>query len=216
VSFSVSPLSLYSVAGGITSNPVVNIDVDISGKQATQGFDVNELKNSTSAIVRIISDVGLTTKALYYSGPFTNSGPIPPKVEQKTTYTVTWTLSNTANNISGVKVNSTLPPWVDFVGSILPASEALTYNSSTKEIVWDADRIPRGTGITGATRSVSFQVSISPSLSQVGTSPILINDAVLTGHDDFANVDVKVKKTSLNTRLYSDPSFHYDGSVVVE
>ncbi|MCC7160699.1 hypothetical protein IT399_03200 [Candidatus Nomurabacteria bacterium] len=216
VGFSVSPLSLYSVASGITSNPVVNIEVNISGKQAVQGFDINELENSTSAVVRVISDVGLSTKALYYSGPFTNSGPIPPKVEQKTTYTITWTLSNTANNISAVKINSTLPPWVNFVGTILPASEALTYNSSTKEIVWNADRIPRGTGITGAPRSVSFQVSISPSLSQVGTSPVLINEAILTGHDDFANVDVKVKKTSLDIRLYNDPSFPYDGSVVVE
>lgn len=216
VGFSVSPLSLYSVASGITSNPVVNIEVNISGKQAVQGFDINELENSTSAVVRVISDVGLSTKALYYSGPFINSGPIPPRVEQKTTYTITWTLSNTANNISGVKVNSTLPPWVNFVGTILPSSEALAYNSSTKEIVWDVDRIPRGTGITGASRSVSFQVSISPSLSQVGTSPVLINEAILTGHDDFANVDVKVKKTSLDIRLYNDPSFPYDGSVVVE
>lgn len=215
VNFSVSPLSLLSPTGGILQNPTVNIEVSISGKQAVQGFAVNEIKNSTSAIVRIISDVGFSAKALYFSGPFTNTGPVPPKAEQTTTYTVVWTLSNTANGISKVQVHSSLPRWANFLGTFSPAAENLTYNSSTKELVWNVDRVSRGAGITGAARSVSFQVSLFPSLSQVGSSPTLINEAILTGHDDFANVDVKVKKESLNTRLNNDPTFPANGANVI-
>jgi hypothetical protein len=215
VTFSVSPLSLFSANGGILTNPSINIEVDIAGKQAVAGFAVNELNNSTSAIIKIISDVGFSGKALYYSGDLNNTGPIPPKVGVATTYTVVWTLSNTANNISNVQINSTIPSWITFVGLTTPSGENLTYNSSTKEIVWKADRIPKGAGITGASRSVSFQVSFTPSLSQVGTTPIIINDATLTGHDDFANVDVKINKTGLNTRLDNDPLFPANGSVVV-
>jgi len=215
VAFSISPLSLFSAAGGILSNPSINIEVSISGKQAVEGFAVNELSNTSSAIIRIISDVGFSAKALYYTGSFTNTGLIPPKAEQATTYTIVWTLSNTANNISKVQINSTLPPWITFVGPFLPASENLTYNSSTKGIVWNVDRIPKGAGITGASRSVSFQISFSPSLSQVGTLPTIINDAILTGHDDFANVDVRVNKAGLNTRLDNDGAFPVNGSIVV-
>ena len=215
VTFSVSPLSLFSAAGGILANPSINIEVNISGKQSVEGFAINEIQNSSSAIVRIISDIGFSAKGLYYSGPFSNTGPIPPKVEQATSYTVTWTLSNTANSISKVRVNSTIPPWVTFLGSISPSDENLTYNSSTKEIVWNADRLAKGAGITGASRTVSFQISFSPSLSQVGTLPIIINDAILTGHDDFANVDVRVNKAGLNTRLDNDPLFPQNGSLVV-
>ncbi len=178
-------------------------------------FYVNELQNSSSAVVRIISDVGLSAKALYYSGPFTNTGPIPPKVEEDTSYTVTWSISNTANTISKVRVNSTIPPWVDFLGSVSPSGEDLKYNSSTKEIIWNVDKVGKGAGITGELRTVSFQVSLSPSLSQVGTLPIIINDAILTGHDDFANVDVKVYKAGLTTRLDNDPLFPQNGGLVV-
>jgi hypothetical protein len=78
------------------------------------------------------------------------------------------------------------------------------------------DRIPKGTGITSASRSVAFQVSFNPSFSQVGVVPIIINDAILTGHDDFANVDIRVNKTGLNTRLDNDAAFPASGSVVVE
>lgn len=215
VTFSISPLSLFSAAGGILTNPSINIGVNISGKQAIEGFAVNELHNSTSAIVRIISDVGFSAKAFYYSGSFVNTGPIPPKVGQATTYTVVWTLSNTANSISKARINSVLPPWVTFVGKTLPTDENLTYNSSTKEIVWNVDRIGKGTGITGASRAVSFQISFTPSLSQVGTIPTIINDAILTGHDDFANVDVKVSKAGLNTKLDNDAAFPINGGAVV-
>jgi hypothetical protein len=214
--FSLSPLSLFSATGGILSNPTINLEIDVSGEQSTSGFAVNQINDSSSATINIISDVGFSTEALYYSGPFTNTGPIPPKVEKATTYTIVWTLSNTANSISDAQVNSTLPSWVDFVGTFLPAGEDLTYNPTTRQIVWNADRIPTGAGITGAARTVSFQVSLSPSLSQVGSPPIIINDAILTGHDDFANVDVKVDKANLDTNLGGDPSFPIGGDVVTK
>lgn len=214
VFFSVAPLALYGT-GGILVDPTINIEVDIAGKQAVQGFAVNQLTNSSSSIIRIISDVGFSAKAFHYSGPFTNTGPIPPKVGEPSTYTITWSLSNTANSISKTQINSTLPPWMSFVGPISPSSEDLTFNPSTKEIIWNADRIDRGAGITGPARTVSFQVSFTPSLSQVGSVPILVNDAILTAHDDFANVDVRVNKSGVNTKLDSDAAFPDNGSVVV-
>ena len=64
---------------------------------------------------------------------FVNSGSIPPKVEQKTTYNIIWSLSNTANNISKVQVRSTLPPWMRFVGPFSPTTEDFTYDASIKK-----------------------------------------------------------------------------------
>ncbi|TSC78068.1 MAG: Uncharacterized protein G01um101424_202 [Parcubacteria group bacterium Gr01-1014_24] len=216
VSFSVSSLSLFSAADGLLSNPSINIEVSISGKQLVEGYANKDLNNFESSTVRIISDVGLAAKALYYSGPFTNKGPVPPRVEKETTYTIVWSLSNTANNISKGIIHSTIPSWMRFVGPISPADEDLTYNPSTKELVWNIGRIPKGTGITNTSRAVSFQVSFTPSLSQIGTIPVLINDVILTGHDDFAKVDVRVSKTSLRAELDNDPSFPPAGGVVVE
>lgn len=215
VSFNFSSLSLFSATGGVLSEPSILIEVSISGKQLEDATS-KELSNKESQTIRIISDVGFAAKVLYYSGPFQNSGPVPPKVEKETTYAVVWSLSNTSNNISKAQIRSTLPPWSRFIGPIFPKTEDLTYNSGTKEIVWNAGNIPKGTGITGADKTVTFQIGLTPSLSQVGISPALVNDAVLTGHDDFANVDVRVNKASLNTRLSSDPLFPANGDRVVE
>lgn len=133
-----------------------------------------------------------------------------------TTYTIVWSLSNTANFISGAVVKSSLPPRVNFVGGISPSGENLVFNPSTRELIWNIGGVQKGAGITNADREVSFQVSINPSSSEVGSSPILVKDATLTGHDDFANVDVRATKGQLNTRLSSDLSFPADGDKVVE
>jgi len=109
-----------------------------------------------------------------------------------------------------------LPTWVRFIGPISPPAEDLNYNASTREIVWNIRSIPKGTGITEIEKEVSFQIGFTPSLSQLGKMPILINEATLTGHDDFANVDVRVKKGTLNTMLKDDPSFVGNGAKVIE
>lgn len=216
VTFTVSPLPLFSTAGDLLSNPTININVSISGKQLVSGYATENLNNSDSAVIKIISEAGLAAKALYYSGPFTNTGPIPPKAEAETSYTIVWTLSNTANNISKAAVRSSLPQWMKFAGSISPSEEDFVYNPVTREIVWNVGKISKGASITTAGRSVSFQVIFTPSLSQVGTMPVIINEAVLTGHDDFANVDVRVSRGSLRTQLVNDPQFPPTGGAVVK
>jgi hypothetical protein len=216
VTFSVLPLSLFSASAGMLVEPSIKIEVVVAGKQALSGYELTTLTNSESAVVKVISDVGFATKILHYSGPFKNTGFIPPKVEQETSYTVVWSLTNTANNISKGVVRTTLPSWVTFGGSVSPPSEDLAFNTSTKEITWNAGNVPKGTGITTPSREVAFNIILTPSLSQVGNTPTLVNDAVLTGHDDFANVNIRIVKVSLTTRLANDSAMPPNGDRVVE
>jgi len=216
VSFSLSSLPLFSSLGGLLLSPSINIDVSITGKQSKNNNIITELSSKKSKIIRIISDIGLSSKAFYYFGSFKNTGPIPPKVEQKTTYTVIWSLSNTANNISKAQIRSSIPAWVRFVGTFSPVAEDLTYDSLTREIIWNVGSILKGTGISEAKREVSFQIEFTPSLSQIGTAPIILNDTTLTGYDDFALVNIKVNKTSLDTKLLSDSPPSPNGGRVVE
>lgn len=216
VGFSLSSLPLFTAQSGLLSDPTISVEISVSGKQADQGNAYKEVKSTDSKVIRMISDVGLVTKALYYAGPLKNTGPIPPKVETPTTYTIVWSISNSSNNLSKVEVRSTLPELVNFEGKVLPEDGTLSYNSATKEIVWKVGNVARGTSFNSSSKEVAFQISFTPSLSQVGTAPTLINDATLTGHDNFANVNVRVNKASLDTRLYADQSFPSDGDRVIE
>lgn len=214
--FSLMPTSLFYGAGSILNEPKIDINVSIEGKAENSGYESSSLENSESKTIYIISDVGFANKALHYSGAFKNTGPIPPKVGQETTYTVVWTLSNSSNNISNAIVRSALPSWVRYTGEISPSTENIEYNSSTREITWSIGTLKKGTGISSNVREASFKIGFTPSLSQLNTAPTIVNDAILTGHDDFANVDIRVSKPSLNTNLINDASFPEGGERVRE
>lgn len=216
VSFSLSPLPVVSASYGISSEPSINIEVSITGKQSLEGNIIKKIDNSESKIIRIITDMNLTTKALYYSGPFENKGPIPPTVAKETTYTIIWSLSNTSNPVSKAQVKSSLPSYMRYVRTVSPATESVVYNEATREIIWNAGSIQKGASITNTGKEVAFQVAFTPSLSQIGATPIIINEALLTGHDDFANVDIKVNKYPLDIRLPSDPKMLSSGGRVIE
>lgn len=216
VNFSIQPNPLFSVAGGLLSDPNIKIDVSISGKRALEGNILQELENFDSKTVRISTDLGFNAKSMYYAGPFQNTGPLPPRADSETTYTITWSLTNTANTISKARVRTTIPQWVRFVGKVDPLSEDLTYNPETREVVWNAGLVPRGAGITTAKREVAFQLALTPSITQIGGAPTLIGNTSLTGHDDFANVDLSGSRPSLNTILTGDAGFKQEDGRVRE
>ncbi len=216
VDFYFTPTSLFSGASGVLPDPIINLEVVATGKELVEGNVYKQVESTEAKTVRVISDLGFNTKAIHYSGPFENTGPIPPEIEKETTYTIVWSISNTANYISKAQVRSTLPPWIRFVGSVYPPADDVVFNPSTREIIWNAGGVKRGAGISEAPREVAFQVSFTPSFSQLETMPTLINEASLTAHDDFANVDLKVNKIPLNTRLDKDPAFPPNGGSVIE
>ncbi len=205
-SFKVNPLLS---ADGLMKSPQVQINVSIAGKQALEGNSTKKLENSETKIIRVISDATFTPKIAYYNSALKNTGQVPPKAEQETTYSVVWTITNSSNNLRNVKVRSTLPTWVKYTGNISPTQEDVSYNSASREVIWNAGTVSRGTGMEGnPPKEVEFQISFTPSLVQVGELPLLTNDSVLTGHDDFANVDVQINRASLNTNIgkQTDPN----------
>jgi hypothetical protein len=215
-SFTFSSFSSASKTGSSFINPDIYMDVSVTGKRA-QGDNVQqEVLYSDSKRIKIAADLKLLSAGYHTVGPFENSGPIPPKVEKETTYTVTWTVSDLLNDINNGKVSTVLSPNVKWLGFTSPSSENITYSPLGGQVVWDVGNIKAGTGITAPARTASFMVSITPSLSQVGTNPSLIGEATLSGTDSFTGVTVSDTKPSLNTDIRSDPNFLSESGKVVQ
>lgn len=162
---------LYTAARGN------ELTVDISVK-ANRFSDTNvpeEIISTITRKIRISSNLALAARSLYYTGPITNQGPIPPVAERNTTYTVVWTLTNTLNNVSNAQVRATLPGYVTWTGTISPPGE-IRYDSLSNEVVWDVGELRSGTGfqvLRGKFRSSCrlFQVSASVALRRYSLGP---------------------------------------------
>jgi len=138
-------------------------------------------------------------------------------VNQKTNYTIVWSVTNSVSDVSKGEVRAKLAPFgVAWANQFLPASEDVTYNPLTREIVWKVGDIKKGTGFTSDPRELSFVIELTPTLAQVDSTPPLIDESVLTGEDSYTDVVLKSSKPQLNTRLSSDSGFKTGDEKVAE
>jgi hypothetical protein len=149
--------------------------------------------------------LSLDAETVYSVGPFVNFGPIPPKAEQPTTYTIIWRANNTYNNIENAFVTATLPIYVEWLGKISPSSEEVMYNPLTRTVAWRVGNLNSWTGSLSDPREVAFQVSLLPSLSHLGSSPVLVSNPHIIGTDKFTLTDISETISSLTTQITTDP-----------
>jgi hypothetical protein len=203
VSFSFAPLGLASGAG--LRSPEISLRVNVKGRRVSSSNVPETIESFIEKKVKVSSDLLLTSRALYFSGPFANTGALPPKAEEETTYTIVWSIANTSNSVSEVKVKATLPSYMRWMALSSPSSESISYNSVGGEVTWDVGRIEAGG--TSIAREVAFQVALLPSLTQIGSSPIIVNEQTLSGKDRFTGSTLRNAKEELTTRLTTDTGF---------
>lgn len=188
VSFDITPLRLTSLSG--VKNPQAEISVSIKGKQPLYGSSFSNVDNFTEKIIKLNTDFQVASSLTYLSGD------MPPRAEGNTNYLVTWTLSNSTNSVSQASVSANLPIYADWVGFVAGTKENISYNKENRQITWKIGTVSPGTGVD-SNREVSFILNFKPSLSQIGQTPVLIQNISLTGTDTYSGSQVGSTMNSL-------------------
>lgn len=204
VTFAFKPLPPVS-GGEILTNPIIAAEVSVRGKRYDDNGVPEEIKTVMSQNVKVTSRAQFAARSVYFVGPFVNMGPLPPKVEEETSYTIIWSIVNTSNTIANAEVRGTLPVYVKWARQVSPLNENVIYNPNTNEVIWSAGDIPAGVGISRPPKEVAFQVILSPSLSQVEQEPRLVTNIYFTAVDTFTNEQLREEKGSVSTNLPTDP-----------
>ena len=189
--------------------------MSVRGTQPAEGNVVKEINSNEKIVVKISSSFQLAVKAVHTVGPFQNTGSIPPVAESPTTYSVIWTATNSSNKINNAEVRATLPTYIKWVGSVSPSTEDVTYLPGTREVVWKVGTINQGVGFSLDPKEVAFQIEFTPSISQVGSIPVLVNDTSASGADQFTGQVVRTTKPKITTRINQDPGFVSGNETVV-
>jgi len=198
----------FSDSSQIVSNPNITIKVSISGRKSQAGDFFQDINNTSSKIIKILSDLQIAVSASYYSGN------LPPKVGLETKYNIIWTLSNNINSISNAKAVAVLPVYVSFVEAV-GSSEDVTYNEYTREVIWNIGQINKYTGLKEE-REATFVVSMIPSLSIVGQIPNLIKETKLEGKDNYTLDTITKTRGSITSNLVNDSTHNTGNGKVVE
>lgn len=155
---------------------------------------------------KVSSKVMFSGKTLYGSSPIPNTGPLPPKVGEKTTYTVLWEVKNFSNDMENAEVTTALPSNVKWENVMVTDGVPITFDSASNQIRWHIGRIPAGTGVLTPTLRGAFQVSVTPAEADRGNAVTLTTESMFSGIDSFTGEAIEQKIKSLNTALQFDPT----------
>ena len=155
---------------------------------------------------KINSRLEISQKGFFQDEIFGNSGPLAPKVGESTTYTVIWQAKNYYNDVKNVKIKATLSPGVKLTGRISPENSRLTFDSQSKEIIWELGDLQVGTGKITPAPNVAFQISFTPDFSQRGLMPLLVSQAKIIGEDYWTEEFLEATIPAIDTALPDDPT----------
>jgi len=165
-------------------------------------------------VTKVNSKLEIVQKGYYEDEVFGNTGPIPPETGQQTTYTVVWQAKNYYNDVKNMKVKAVLGKNVSLTGKIFPENSRLTFDSGSREVVWQVENLNAGKGVLGPGPSVVFQVKFIPVSSQKGQTAVLIKEAEITGEDQFTEMTVQGTTSLIDTALPDDETVSFDEGVV--
>lgn len=211
-------------------NPKLSISVNAAGKRVSESGVPQSLQSAVRQEIRLASDLQLNAQALYYQSPFGSSGPMPPKAGSETTYALVFTITNTTNKLTDAKLTATLPPYVRWMGQYAPANEKLDFNQSDGTFVWNIGDIKEGVGVGGnPVRQMVINVGLTPSSSQIGQQPVLVQKVRLTAKDSTTGAAVsrttspdvttnllQVGKSSSDNVVGTDQGFTASNATVVK
>ncbi len=118
--------------------------------------------------------------------------------------------------MNGAEVRALLPAYVTWLGKISPAGEDIRYDATSGLVVWRVGGLDTNTQSSSRSRLVSFQVSITPSLAQLGQAPVIVQDTTLVGLDDYTGAQLTSTAPAVTTRFASDPAFRQGDDVVAQ
>lgn len=164
-------------------------------------FNLDKITALAELVTKVKSKTDFTSKAFYNDQLFSNSGPVPPQVGQKTTYTIHWKIVNEGNDLTNVRIVSSFLPGISWENKfkITPAQSDLNYNSSTGEVSWSVSTVPAGTGIVSSVFEAVFQIGITPGVNQSGQNLEILKEAVLEAVDNFTKEKINLSQPSINT-----------------
>ncbi|HVT75115.1 MAG TPA: hypothetical protein VHD69_01700 [Candidatus Paceibacterota bacterium] len=213
VSFTLSTLA--PSLGSSTADPSVTISVSAQGDRVNEQGAPQSVNTAVSRSIKLASNLALAARAVHSQGSIANDGPIPPRVDQSTTYTLIWTVTNTSNTITGAKVTAILPPYVTWTGTASPTDANISYDDQTDTVTWLVGDLARNADVGSGAKQVAFQISLRPSANQIGTVPNLILQQTVTGTDVFTSSTLKNAAPDLSTRITSD-LFYKSGDETVK
>lgn len=183
--------------------------------EPTDGEQVQSNTFGSTTEILLSSPIVLQSFGRYYmsSGDQLGRGPLPPLALETTKYWIFWNISGTTNPLTDVIIEAPLGPGVKLTGK-QSVSYGNAVQTSGDSVSWSVDRIEPTLPSQNPIIGIAFEVEITPSLDQVGSTPILLQSPSIRANDEFTGGVITSSGSAVTTNLYQDSKAQQYGSQV--
>ena len=197
-------------------NFVINCVVHSESNNVPLALMSQQVPDTSELATKINTKLSVDARGVYDDTYLSNSGPIPPKVGETTSYTIYWQVTNASNDAEDIRVEAVLPAHVTWLNKYKPASANLKYDTLNRKITWEIGRLPAGTGVITPVNYIAFQIGLTPSAPQINQVVELIKSSVIKGKDSFTNTNLESSDASINSDLPDDPTMGWEKGRVAQ
>lgn len=194
----------------VARTPQITLDVNVKARRVSESDVAEMLLGTAQGVIKVASAPKVRADIGYNNGTFSDSGPVPPTAEKKTEYTVSLMVENGTNEISNVVTTATLPSYVTWLDQT-SGTGGIAYDSARRTITWTVNSVGANAAAFG-----SFQVSLLPSKSQIGTSPTLLGQQRMKADDQFTGAVVRGVNAAITTEMSQEAGHPRDNGRVTE
>lgn len=177
---------------------------NVSGKRVVDAIPME---------IKLLSDTSFSAYGRYYStdGVPLGSGPLPPKVGEKTVYRVYWNVRNSLHELTNLSVTTLLPSGVKWTGiSREVTAGSLDFDETGRKVTWRLNRLPTSVPEIMA----SFDVELSPEAEDIGELLSLTGDNRFEALDKYVGVVILRSQPAVGTDLIGDEDASGKGVVI--
>jgi len=173
------------------------------GQYSMNNKSVKGEENKSNIInSQINSDLSLSEEIRYFNDDNipVGSGPLPPKVGQKTSVRVYWTVKNNLHELNEVRAVFALPAYVNFDERTTTNVGNLYYDNTSRQVIWEIGRLP----VSVYRADAEFSISVTPAESDHDRILILSPGSTISAMDVDTKGTITKKTSPKTTRLEDD------------
>lgn len=154
----------------------------------------DDTKTALSKTWTVEGSATFTALSQFKNGSFANTGPLPPKANQDTSYASHLVVS-AQNALVNAKVSFILPAYVTFSG-VYGKGTNVTYDTRTRTVVWNIGSVAGGAVVTN-----DIQLVVRPSQSHVGQTPAITSGVTLEADEADSKAHIRMVTSQLTIEL---------------
>lgn len=191
-------------------NLVVRLRAMIEPGEVPNELAGTDLRSEDRLEFKVGTTILFSGRAVHRTSPIPNSGSLPPRVGEETSYVIVWELRNFTNDLRDAEVRVSLPPNIVWKNVTYPSSQTMQYNATSGEVLWRIGAVPAGTGVLTPALVGAFQVSVIPAEAYVNKPLSLAGETILRATDTFTGEQREMRVGAFTTELRDDPAVKHD------